>query len=59
MSKQNTYCRTNVKMEKNEKIKNGSITNLTYYCFDDIMKIEEFDFDNFSLDEIIRIYFNL
>ena len=59
MSKQNTYCRTNVKMEKNEKIKKGSITNLTYYCFDDIMKIEEFDFDNFSLDEIIRIYFNL
>ena len=46
-------------MEKNEKIKKGSITNLTYYCFDDIMKIEEFDFDNFSLDEIIRIYFNL
>ena len=38
----------NIKMENNQK---NRIKNCTYYYFDDIIKIEDFDFDIILLDE--------
>ena len=35
-----------VKMESNNKLKEINIKNCTCYYFDDIVKIEDFDFDN-------------
>ena len=32
-------------------LKNGNIKNRLSYCFDDIIKIEDFDFDNILIDE--------
>ena len=37
-------------MESNE-LKKVSIKNRTYYCLDDIIKLEDFDSDNILLDE--------
>ena len=39
------YCCTSIKMENNE-FENVSIKNRTCYYLDDIIKIEDFDFDN-------------
>ena len=55
-----TYCRANnIKMENNE-LKKVSVKNRACYYFDDIIKIEDFDFDNILLDgksyENILIY---
>ena len=33
-------------MESNDKLKKINIKNCTCYYFDDIVKIEDFDFDN-------------
>ena len=42
-----TYCRVNdIKMENNE-FKKVCIKNRTRYYFDDTIKFEDFDFDNF------------
>ena len=43
-------------MEKNNELKKTSIKLVKlalsrYYCFDDIIKIEDFDFDNILSDE--------
>ena len=38
-------------MESNDELKVTNIKNWTCYYFDDIIKIEEFDFDNILLDE--------
>ena len=38
-------------MEGNSKFLKNDIKNPTCYCFDDIIKIEDFDFDNILLDE--------
>ena len=38
------------KMENNE-FKKVSINNLTCYYVDDIIKLEDFDFNNISVDE--------
>ena len=47
-SKQKKHWRTNnIRMENNELKKNG-INNRSYY-FDDIIKIEDFDFNKFLL----------
>ena len=35
-----------VKMESDDKLKEINIKNCTCYYFDDIVKIEDFDFDN-------------
>ena len=35
-----------VKIESNDKLKEIDIKNSTCYYFDDIVKIEDFDFDN-------------
>ena len=46
-------------MENNE-LKKACIENSTCYYFDDIIKIEDFDFGNILLDEkSIRKYFGL
>ena len=37
-------------MENNE-FKKVSIKNCTYYCLDDIIKLEDFDSDNILLDK--------
>ena len=37
-------------MENNE-LKETDIKNRLSYCFDDIIKIEDFDFDNILIDE--------
>ena len=48
---QKTYCCTNnVKIENNEFYK-IVIKNCTYYHLDDIIKFQDFDFANISLDE--------
>ena len=39
-----------IKMENNE-LKEIDIKYCTYYYFDDIIKIEDFDFHNISIDE--------
>ena len=38
-------------MKSNNELKEINIKNSTCYYFDDIIKIEDFDFDNISLDE--------
>ena len=38
-------------MESNDKLKENDIKNRTCYYFDDIIKIEDFDLDNFLIDE--------
>ena len=38
-------------MKSNAELKEINIKNNTYYYFDGINKIEDFDFDNFLLDE--------
>ena len=38
-------------MESNDKSKEIYIKNCTCYYFDDIIKIENFDFDNISIDK--------
>ena len=53
-----TSCRTNnLKMENNE-FKIVSIKNRTCFYLDDIIKIEDLDFDNILLDKkfIIGLY---
>ena len=41
----------NIKMEKDNEFKKVGIKNRTCYYFDDIVKIEDFDFDNILLEE--------
>ena len=38
-------------MDNNDKLKEIGIKNRTCYYFDDIIKIEDFDLDNISIDE--------
>ena len=38
-------------MESNDKLKQIIIKNRTCYCFDEIIEIEDFDFDDILLDE--------
>ena len=38
-------------MERNDKLKENDIENYTYYYFDDIIKIDGFDYDNILLNE--------
>ena len=35
-----------IKVESNDKLKEVDVKNRTLYYFDDIIKIEDFDFDN-------------
>ena len=44
-------------MESNDKLKEINIKNHTCYYFDDIIKIEDVDFDNILLDE--KLYKNI
>ena len=46
-----TFWRTNNLKIENHELKEVSIKNRTCYYFDDIIKIEDFDFDNILLDE--------
>ena len=48
-----------LKMGENDILKKVSIQNCSYYCFDDAIKTDEFDFENLLLDEILRKRFNL
>ena len=38
-------------MESNNKLKEIAIKNRTYYYFDDIIEIEDLDFDNILINE--------
>ena len=38
-------------MESNDKLKENDVKNHKRYCFDDIIKIEDFDLDNILIDE--------
>ena len=38
-------------MESNDELKEIDIINSTCYCFDDIMRVGDFDFDNILLGE--------
>ena len=38
-------------METNDELKEIGIKNHLHYDFDDIFKIEDFNFDNFLIDE--------
>ena len=38
-------------MENNNKLKESNIKNRMYYYFDDIIKIENFDFGNILIHE--------
>ena len=38
-------------MESNNKLKEINIKNWTCYYFDDIMKIDDFDFDNILINQ--------
>ena len=38
-------------MESNNKLKETVIENGTFFCFHDIMKIEDFDFNNTLINE--------
>ena len=38
-------------MENNNELKETDIKNHTHYYFDDIMKVEDIDFDNILLDK--------
>ena len=44
-------------MESNDELKEIDIKNCTYYYFYDIIKIEDFDFDNILTDE--KLYENI
>ena len=46
-----THFRTNNIKIKNNEFRKAHIKNHTCYYFDGIIKIEDFDFDNISLDE--------
>ena len=46
-------------MESNNKLKEIDIKNCTCYYFDDIIKIEDFNFDILINEKIIRKYFGL
>ena len=46
-------------MGENGILKKVNIQNCAYYCFDDAIKTDEFDFENLLLDEILRKRFNL
>ena len=37
-------------MESNDELKESNIKNRTYYYFDDIIKIKDFDFDNILMN---------
>ena len=43
-------------MESNDKLKETEIKNCRYYYFNNIIEIEDFDFDNISLDEKLHRY---
>ena len=43
-------------MESNDKLKEIEIKNRRCYSFNDIIEIEDFDFDNISLDEKLHRY---
>ena len=38
-------------MESNDKLKEIDIKNSTFYFFNDIMRVRDFDFHNILLDE--------
>ena len=38
-------------MESNDELKEINIKNRTFYYFDDIIKIEDFNLDNILIDE--------
>ena len=38
-------------MDSNDELKETVIKNRTYYYFDDIIKIEDFNLDNILIDE--------
>ena len=40
-----------MKLESNDKLKEIDIKNRTYYCFDHIIKTEDFELDNILIDE--------
>ena len=40
-----------INMESNDKLRQISIKNFTCYYFDDIIKFEDFNFDNVLIDE--------
>ena len=40
-----------MKMESNDKLKEIDIKNRTCYYFDDIIKMEDFDFNNMLIDK--------
>ena len=44
-------------MENNGNLKEINIKNHTFYHFDDIIKFEDFDFDNILIDE--KLYGNI
>ena len=46
-------------MESNDKLKEIDIKNRKCYYCDDIIKIEDFDPDNISIDQKSWKYFNL
>ena len=46
------YYKYIIKMESNDQLKEIDIKNRACYYFDDIIKIEDFDPDNFLLGEI-------
>ena len=50
MKTKTPYCTNNVKIEKNEFLK-VCFKNRTCYYFDDIVKLEDFDMENFLIDE--------
>ena len=55
-SKQKKYlCTLNIKIENN-KFKTVCVKNRTCYYFDDIIKFEDFDYNNILIDENILIY---
>ena len=43
-------------MDSNDKFKKNDIKNRTSYCFDDTIKFEDFDLDNFLIG--MKIDFN-
>ena len=49
--KRNWNLKYLIKMESNDELKEIDIKNCTCYYFDDIIKIEDFDFDNILINE--------
>ena len=49
--KRNWNLKYVIKMESNDELKEIDIKNCTCYYFDDIIKIEDFDFDNILINE--------